>query len=136
MKVVLDTNVLISGLAAHGACAELLEHVIENHELVLSDHLLGEFERVMVRKLRFSETHVARALSLLRRTAKNVEVHPPYPALCRDPDDDAVLALVRAAAPACLVTGDNDLLVLGSVAGVPIVTPQGFWAIAARHETD
>jgi putative PIN family toxin of toxin-antitoxin system len=135
VKVVLDTNVLIAGLVAHGACAELLEDVLENHELVISTNLLEEFERVMVAKLRFSKAHVARAVSLLRHAAQCVEVKPPYPALCRDPNDNAVLALVLAAEPTCLVTGDDDLLVLQSVAGVPIVRPRGFWAIAAQQET-
>jgi putative PIN family toxin of toxin-antitoxin system len=136
VKVVLDTNVLISGLAAHGGCAELLEHVIEDHQLVLSEHILAELERVMVSKLGFSKVHVERAAALLRRTAQLVDAHSPYPALCRDPDDDAILALVQAATPACLVTGDKDLLILRSVAGVPIVTPRGFWAIAARHAVE
>ncbi len=135
MKVVLDTNVLIAGLVAHGACAELLEHVLENHELVISSHILEELERVLVAKLRFSKAHVAQAVSLLRHAARFVEVNPPYPALCRDPDDNAVLALVLAAKPACLVTGDDDLLVMQSAAGVPIVTPRGFWAVAAQQES-
>ncbi len=135
MKVVLDTNVLIAGLVAHGACAELLEHVLESHELVLSVQILEEFERVMVAKLRFSKAHVERTVSLLRHSAQCVEVKPPFPALCRDPDDNAVLALVLAAQPACLVTGDDDLLILQSVAGVPIVRPRAFWAIAAQQET-
>ena len=54
--------------------------------------------------------------------------------VCRDPDDDQVLALVGAAEAACLVTGDDDLLSLGTYGGSPILTPRGFWELDARAE--
>ncbi len=43
--------------------------------------------------------------------------------MCRDADDDAILATAVAARADLLVTGDKDLLVLGSYNGIPIVTP-------------
>jgi putative PIN family toxin of toxin-antitoxin system len=49
---------------------------------------------------------------------------PPLPVpVSRDPDDDAVLALAVAAQPDLIISGDADLLTLGSHAGIPIVTP-------------
>ena len=44
--------------------------------------------------------------------------------VCRDPDDDAVLALARAAQADLIVSGDQGLLVLEQFEGVPIVTPR------------
>jgi putative PIN family toxin of toxin-antitoxin system len=44
---------------------------------------------------------------------------PPHPAVCRDPDDDYLVALARAARIDALVTGDRDLLVLEDI-GVPV----------------
>jgi uncharacterized protein len=43
--------------------------------------------------------------------------------VCRDPDDDAVLALARFALADLIISGDDDLLSLGSFEGIPIVTP-------------
>lgn len=45
----------------------------------------------------------------------------PYP-VCRDPDDDAILACAVAAKADLIVSGDKDLLVLQSHAGIPILT--------------
>jgi uncharacterized protein len=43
--------------------------------------------------------------------------------VCRDPDDDQVLALAIAAKVELIVSGDNDLLSLSSFEGIPIVAP-------------
>jgi len=46
--------------------------------------------------------------------------------LCRDPDDVKILGLAIAGQAACIVTGDQDLLVLKEFKGIPIVTPRSF----------
>jgi predicted nucleic acid-binding protein len=48
---------------------------------------------------------------------------PPYPAVCRDPDDDYLVALAQAALVDAVVTGDRDLLELEDV-GVAVITPR------------
>jgi uncharacterized protein len=48
---------------------------------------------------------------------------PPHPAVCRDPDDDYLVALARAALVDALVTGDRDLLELEDI-GVAVITPR------------
>lgn len=49
---------------------------------------------------------------------------PPLPQpVCRDPDDDEVLALAIAAQADLIISGDNDLLVLLQFNGIPIVSP-------------
>ena len=47
----------------------------------------------------------------------------PYPAVCRDPGDDYLVALARAAVVNALVTGDRDVLEVGD-AGVAVITPR------------
>ena len=129
MKVVLDTNVLIAAFVARGTCAEVLEQVIADHHLILSAFVLNEFERTMRRKFKFSAVTVDETIHLLQTVGQQLEPAPlPHP-VCRDTDDDAVLALAVSAAAACLVTGDNDLLVLEHIAGIPIIKPIAFWSI-------
>jgi uncharacterized protein len=48
---------------------------------------------------------------------------PPYPAVCRDPGDDYLVALARVAVVDALVTGDRDLLEVDDI-GVPVITPR------------
>ena len=126
MRVVLDTNVLVAAFVARGVCAEIFERVIGDHELILSIHALNEFERVMRDKLGFDSTRVARAVVLLRRIGQIVDPDLLPKPLCRDEDDDAVLALALSSGAACLVTGDDDLLVLGAIEGIPIISPRAF----------
>jgi len=59
----------------------------------------------------------------VRRLAELLD--PPLLAepICRDPDDDHVLALAIAAHADVIVTGDQDLLVLKTFQGIPILTP-------------
>jgi putative PIN family toxin of toxin-antitoxin system len=134
MRVVLDTNVLVAAFIARGVCADVFERVIADHELVLSPHLLDEFERVMTAKLRFDQTRVERALALFRRVGRMVTPEPLEKPVCRDGDDDAVLALARSANAACLVTGDDDLLVLGRFERIPIISPRTFLTFEPRHD--
>jgi len=134
MRVVLDTNVLVAAFIARGVCADLFERVIADHELVLSPHLLDEFERMMTAKLRFDQTRVERALALFRRVGRIVTPEPLEEPVCRDGDDDAVLALARSASAACLVTGDDDLLVLGRFERIPIISPRAFLTFEPRYD--
>lgn len=126
MRVVLDTNVLVAAFIAHGVCAEVFERVAGEHELILSAHVLDEFRHVMSEKLGFDSSRVVRALALLRRVGTIVEPERLDTPVCRDSDDDAVLALARSSNADCLVTGDDDLLVLRTFEGAAIITPRAF----------
>jgi predicted nucleic acid-binding protein len=51
VKVFLDTNVLASALTTRGLCAELFEVVLQSHDLLTSDPVLRELERILPEKL-------------------------------------------------------------------------------------
>ena len=130
MRVVLDTNVLVAAFVARGVCGDVFERVIVDQELVLSPHIVSEFERVMTEKLRFDASRVERSIALLRRVARMVDPAPLAERICREEDDDAVLALARSSGASCLVTGDDDLLILEIFEKVPIITPRAFLTFA------
>ena len=69
MKVFLDTNVLASALTTRGLCAELFEVVLQSHELLTSDPVLRELERILPGKLGQSE-EVTEGRSEERRVGK------------------------------------------------------------------
>ena len=133
MRVVLDTNVLVAAFIARGVCTDLFERVIADHELILSPHILDEFDRVMTSKLGFDQTRVQRALALIRRVGRIVTPEPLEEPVCRDKDDDAVLALTRSSGVTCLVTGDDDLLILERFEQIPIISPRAFLTFEPRH---
>jgi len=58
MKFVLDTNVLIAAFITSGICHEIFEHIIRNHQLVLSDFIVNEFRNKLLTKFHYDENEV------------------------------------------------------------------------------
>jgi putative PIN family toxin of toxin-antitoxin system len=129
MRAVIDTNVLLSALLWGGTPRALLEHVRNGTvTLISSSALLAELARVLERP-KFDEillrSHTSRAQTLAE-VRLLVEVLDPPPLerpVCRDPDDDAVLALALVAQADMVISGDDDLLCLNPFRGVAIWTP-------------
>jgi putative PIN family toxin of toxin-antitoxin system len=127
MTIVLDTNVIVAGLVTNGLCHEVLRHGIAMDAIVSSSQLLDELEQTLERK--FSLTREARAFLLtLRASVDLVAPAPLETAVCRDPDDDVVLATALAGHADLIVTGDDGLLVLRSFRRIRIVSPRTFLA--------
>ena len=129
MRAVIDTNVLIAALLWRGPAHALLEHVRAGTvSLVSSPALLAELADVIGRSkfdaiLTKTNSSRERSLAEVRRLAEVIEPPPLPQPVCRDPDDDQVLALAVAAKVDLIVSGDNDLLSLGSFEGIPIIAP-------------
>lgn len=132
LKAVLDSTVLVSAfLAPRGAAAALLAHARAGRlELSVSEAILQETTRVLLtaphirRRYHYPDAAVhdfcegLAALHLL---------HTEFPVLagvCRDPNDDMILACAVAAGARYLVTRDQDLLVLRRYAGIDILPPE------------
>ena len=130
MRVLLDTNVLIAAFIARGMCSEVLEHCARNHTLVSSKPLFRELEEKLAGKFGFTRQEVRDVAALLRGKTGMVEPVSLDQPVCRDPDDDVVLATALAGACDCIVTGDKDLLVLERFRQILILAPADFW----RHE--
>jgi putative PIN family toxin of toxin-antitoxin system len=125
VRIVFDTNVIIAGLVAEGLCREIVEIHLVEHKAVLARPLWDE----LVEKLRVKfglDTGQLPLLRLYRRHADWAEVKPLAAPVCRDPDDDWVLATAIAGQAELIVTGDEDLLVLEAYQGIPILSPRQF----------
>jgi uncharacterized protein len=127
VRAVVDTNVLLSGLFWRGAPHAVIERVRDGAlTMICSPALLAELADVLTRPkfraiLARSDIDPSWMLGELRRLAEIIDP-PPLPApVSRDPSDDAVLALAAASQADLIITGDADLLGLGSYAGIPIV---------------
>jgi putative PIN family toxin of toxin-antitoxin system len=126
VKIVLDTNVLIAALVARGVCHELLEHCVLQHELISSEFILNETHEKLLEKFRYSGELANEAVSLLRSRMKLVVPKKLERQVCRDPDDDNILATAISGKCDCIITGDHDLLVLKSHEGLEILSPRDF----------
>jgi putative PIN family toxin of toxin-antitoxin system len=129
MRIILDTNVVMSALLWHGPPYRLLETIRQHTHLqpYSSPVLLEELADVLTRPA------ATKRLAAIGRSAREVladyleaiELAEPIelPRVVRDPDDDHVLACALAARADLIVTGDSDLLTLLNYQNIPIVTP-------------
>jgi uncharacterized protein len=135
-RVVLDTNVLISAfLSPLGKPFACLSWVLDNATLIVSRELLEELESRLARP-KFAkyldESKRRAAVADLALNAVQVELFGTVK-VCRDPDDDKLLEIAVVGRADCLVTGDQDLLVLKAFQDIPILTPAGFLDLLAQQ---
>jgi putative PIN family toxin of toxin-antitoxin system len=132
LRVVLDTNVLVSGLAYPGSVPGRIVGIWRQGglDVVLSRYILDEMVRVLPRlsRIHLSSSEIRDLADSLMFLADIVEPDAEQDSSLRDPADQQVLATLRASKADYLITGDKDLLALAEK--YPIVTPSTFWA---RH---
>jgi putative PIN family toxin of toxin-antitoxin system len=125
VTVVLDTNVVVAALVAEGLCREVVHRAARMRIVASSARLMHELEATLRRK--FAVTPAADAfLKAFRQQVPLVQPAKLPKAICRDPNDDIVLATAVAAKANLIVTGDEDLLVLETYDGIDIISPRRF----------
>jgi len=136
VRILFDTNVLFAAFTVRGFCEELLEETIDLCTIIWSAPLRAELVRALRRKRLFSPS-VSDAItafadlcemcdpaplpSLLRQSSRG---YGGRKRICRDPDDDVVLATALAGRADLIVTGDDDLLVLKTFQRIRILSPR------------
>jgi uncharacterized protein len=128
LKIALDTNVVVSAVATRGLCADLVQLILLEHELVLGETVLAELRQVLRRKLRVPEVTVDEVESFLRQRAVVVAKHG---AQSIGELDAAILAEAGTGSADILVTGDGDLLRVTD-SPVKVVSPRGLWDLLRR----
>ena len=127
MKVVLDTNVLVSGVFWRGPSRDILDlWAQERIDVVVSPSILKEYDRVLEEMERKKSTDVVEEWRgfIIRQS---ILIYPEGKfRLCRDPHDDKFLHCAISAGAKLLISGDKDLLVLKRVSETDIVSPKAF----------
>jgi uncharacterized protein len=128
MRIVADTNTVLSGLLWQGPPRRLLDLARQRTvTLCTSLTLLAELAEVIGRdkfaqRVRAATLSAAELVQDYERLAEVVEPQPLPAPTSRDSDDDHVLACALAAQPDLIVSGDRDLLTLRQYQGIPILS--------------
>jgi putative PIN family toxin of toxin-antitoxin system len=133
MRVILDANVLIAAVAGRGICESLLELCLEEHELIVSEELLGEVHRNLIKKIKLPNAVTTDFCRLLKNNGIVATPASVPREACRDPKDLYLLGLSKSAHAEYLVTGDKDLLECARYGATEIVTPRQFWEICRQR---
>ena len=127
MKLFIDSNVLIAAYIAHGNCYDLYGHCLDKHIVYSSDFVRQEVLEKLEKKIRLPEEKVQWAYQHLCMHTLLASEALLKERICRDKDDDRVIAAAIKAGADCILSGDVDLLVLKNVHGIPIISPRDFW---------
>lgn len=128
MRVVLDTNVVISGIFFGGIPGRILESWREGElQLVFSPRIFEEYRRVAeILETKHGPLEIMSILALLLSEGVLVQDSELPEPVCDDPDDDKFLACALTSGTTIIVSGDRDLLDLDRYEGIDILTPREF----------
>ena len=131
MKLVLDTNIFISAFYWGGNSQKIIDRIIAGlDELYVSDKILEEISEVMARP-KFKTEHglIVKYIEAIEKNCKKVFTESRIKGICRDKDDDDKLECGIICNADYIITGDEDLLVLGNYESINIITPMEYLVI-------
>jgi putative PIN family toxin of toxin-antitoxin system len=128
VKIILDTNVFVSGVFFTGPPYRILEAWRDGKlQLVISQEVLEEYRRVAnVLSKRFSSIDLQPLLSLVAVKAEISLSKRFATPICEDPDDDKFIACALAAKCKVIVSGDKHLLKMSGFQGIKVLSPREF----------
>ncbi|MCP4375085.1 MAG: putative toxin-antitoxin system toxin component, PIN family [bacterium] len=128
MKIVIDTNVFVSGVFFSGPPFEILDAWRRKKvTLIISPDILSEYQRIGdTLGKKFPGVDLEPWIELLMLKAKLVEAPPLPQGICTDPDDDKFLACAIASGTKLVVSGDKHLLDVSGYQGVTTIKPRTF----------
>ena len=128
MRIVIDTNVVISGVFFSGPPYQILKSWRdEKLQLVISDEIFEEYQRVAeILSIQFPGVDLGPILDLIAIKSELVSPPPLSERVCDDPDDDKFLACALTGKVKLIVSGDKHLLKVSGYHGIKVIRPKKF----------
>ncbi len=133
MRIVIDTNVLISGIFFTGIPSLIFDGWLkEKFVLVVSEPILSEYIKVFERiaqkiRTKAPDLDIFKIIEMVILKAEVVDTENIHVTVCEDSDDNKFIECAIAGKCTLIVTGDKDLLRIGTYQGIKILTPRTFW---------
>ncbi|MBX6423901.1 putative toxin-antitoxin system toxin component, PIN family [Thermosulfurimonas sp. F29] len=129
MRVVFNTNVLVAAFLTEGLCSVLLARARRKEfNLFVCPKILEEFERILSEKIKVPQALIKEALKMILEVSEVIQPTRTIQGVCRDEDDNQILACALSAGADYLVTGDKDLLEIAHFEELKIISPREFEA--------
>lgn len=130
MKIVLDSNIIVAAYAGRGLCNSLFELCLDRHSIIISEFILTEVKRTLHNKLKMPLANVETIIEYLKEFCILSTYNKISDNICRDKNDNDIISLAVGNNVDCLITGDNDLLVLKKYNKIKIISPRDFWILS------
>ena len=127
MKIVVDTNVMISGIFFGGNPQKVLRAIVSNEIVACATtEIIDEYEEIVERMIQKKQGHLnANILTPVLQNLELIEAKSIVD-ICRDPDDNKFLGCAKDAKALYIVSGDADLLDLENYEDIDIITAKEF----------
>ena len=133
MRVVFDTNVLLSAFLFGGKSLDAIEAGMNSGaEFFISAFILREFSEKLKGKFRIPSAEISRYTELLDTVFRKVTPSNEVPTACDDEDDNEILRLTEFVHADYLITGDKDLLRLNTFLQTKILSPAEFSKVVSH----
>jgi putative PIN family toxin of toxin-antitoxin system len=127
MRIVADTNVIVSALVFDGVPRQVLDLRAKGLcELCFSAAIQNEVERVLAGKFGWKQEDIDARVRVLWSWGTKVHPEISLSVIQADPDDDRILECAISSAAQAIISGDRHLLRLGLFHSIPIQTPRQF----------
>ena len=136
MRVFLDTNVLVSAIATRGLCADVLREILVSHQLVISSPLTDELKDILHAKIGIPQEIISDFIELLTQESIFSEKTTLTHLDVKDEDDIVIISTALNGNAEIFVTGDKELLALGIVQSMQIISPRMFWETLKTQPPD
>lgn len=126
-RVVVDTNVWISGIVFGGKPEQVLRSLLDGQaELIISEELITELRQKIIQKFPDYLTSFQGIEASIRKDIRLVRLDVSLRPVSRDPDDDKFIETALSGRADIIISGDRDLLEIGAYEGISIVKPAEF----------
>jgi len=128
MKIILDTNVFISGIFFSGPPYNILQAWRNGRfTLLLTPEIFDEYQRVAeALHKKFPAVDLTALLELIIVEAEMIQAEPLGEGVCADPDDDKFIACALACGVKLIVSGDQHLLDVNGYRDIEVLKPRAF----------
>lgn len=127
MRIVIDTNVVISGVFFGGFPRKILSAVVgQKITACATAEIVNEYEEIVQEMIGRKQGHINRAILSPLIRAMEIIKSITHVNICRDPDDNKFLACAKDSHALYIVSGDKDLLVIEQFENIQIVTAKDF----------
>lgn len=126
MRIVFDTNVILSALLTQGLSSRVLDISIDKHNIFISQWIIDEVSDKLKNKFGIPANNLSQVLSFIQSVFEVIRPKGSLPNICRDKDDNNILHLAGHVKADLIISGDKDLLSLNSYNNIIIINPREF----------